>query len=467
MPDLMAALKASLDAVRGDEGDASKPKSKPKAQADDQGAGRRLGLLPQAHDGEEGLAARAARVRPRGDRRRGIELAAHPPAAGGLHRARASTAVRRGRGFAYVDDRRASASPRTEVLGAHPRARHPARVGGRVDLPVPRRPHPGDRHRRARPQAVPLPPEVARVARPREVRGHGRVRARAADAARARRRRPGARRPVAASTSSPRATRLLDRGFFRIGSEDYAVTNETYGLATMRKSHVPPARRPHRLRLPGQARQAPRPVGRRPGGRRGRRGAQAPPRRRRRSCWPTSAGGAGSTCARRTSTSTSRRATGLDVSAKDFRTWGATVLAAVGARRRGAERRLGQDREQARDDAGRSRRSRTTWATRRPSRARPTSTRGSSTASPRATRSARCWSEIADDVDATAIQGPVEEAVLDLLEGPRSSESVERVSLDGVAVQVEASASSRVGTIVKIWSRPGDLERLGDARRRC
>src|SRR3954465_14000155 len=34
------------------------------------------------------------------------------------------------------------------------------------------------------------------------------------------------------------AVRLLDRGFFRIGSEDYAVENDTYGLATMRKSHV-------------------------------------------------------------------------------------------------------------------------------------------------------------------------------------------------------------------------------------
>jgi DNA topoisomerase-1 len=34
------------------------------------------------------------------------------------------------------------------------------------------------------------------------------------------------------------AIRLLDRGFFRIGSEDYAVSNETYGLATMRKEHV-------------------------------------------------------------------------------------------------------------------------------------------------------------------------------------------------------------------------------------
>jgi DNA topoisomerase-1 len=34
------------------------------------------------------------------------------------------------------------------------------------------------------------------------------------------------------------AARLLDRGFFRIGSEDYAEENDTYGIATMRKRHV-------------------------------------------------------------------------------------------------------------------------------------------------------------------------------------------------------------------------------------
>ena len=34
------------------------------------------------------------------------------------------------------------------------------------------------------------------------------------------------------------AARLLDRGFFRIGSEGYAEENETYGLATIRKDHV-------------------------------------------------------------------------------------------------------------------------------------------------------------------------------------------------------------------------------------
>ena len=38
------------------------------------------------------------------------------------------------------------------------------------------------------------------------------------------------------------AVRLLDRGFFRVGGEDYAAENETYGLATMQKSHVTVAR---------------------------------------------------------------------------------------------------------------------------------------------------------------------------------------------------------------------------------
>jgi len=34
------------------------------------------------------------------------------------------------------------------------------------------------------------------------------------------------------------AVRLLEIGFFRIGSEQYAVDNESYGLATLRKEHV-------------------------------------------------------------------------------------------------------------------------------------------------------------------------------------------------------------------------------------
>jgi DNA topoisomerase-1 len=34
------------------------------------------------------------------------------------------------------------------------------------------------------------------------------------------------------------SARLLDLGFFRIGSEEYAETNQSYGLATMRREHV-------------------------------------------------------------------------------------------------------------------------------------------------------------------------------------------------------------------------------------
>ena len=34
------------------------------------------------------------------------------------------------------------------------------------------------------------------------------------------------------------ATRMLDRGFFRIGTEGYAEQNQTYGLATIQKDHV-------------------------------------------------------------------------------------------------------------------------------------------------------------------------------------------------------------------------------------
>ncbi len=58
---------------------------------------------------------------------------------------------------------------------------------------------------------------------------------------------PGVRERVAADlavSGLPRekvlatAVRLLDLGFFRVGSEEYAEENNTYGLATMRKDHV-------------------------------------------------------------------------------------------------------------------------------------------------------------------------------------------------------------------------------------
>ena len=52
------------------------------------------------------------------------------------------------------------------------------------------------------------------------------------------------------------AMRLLDRGFFRIGSENYAEENDTYGIATMRKRHVTVHGRHRDVRLRGQGRPA-------------------------------------------------------------------------------------------------------------------------------------------------------------------------------------------------------------------
>lgn len=126
------------------------------------------------------------------------------------------------------------------------------------------------------------------------------------------------------------AVRLLDRGFFRIGTEDYAVTNETYGLATMKKRHVRVRDGVLLFDYPAKH---------------GKRRVQAviDPRlgddlcrlKRRRSAgdellaYKDDRG-------RWTDVKSSdinawlKDATGEDVSAKDFRTWGATVMAAVG-----------------------------------------------------------------------------------------------------------------------------------------
>jgi DNA topoisomerase IB len=124
------------------------------------------------------------------------------------------------------------------------------------------------------------------------------------------------------------AVRLLDRGFFRVGGEDYAVRNESYGLATMKKRHVRlrgevllfdyPAksgkRRVQAVVDPAVAKGMER-LKRRRGGsdellayKRGQRWVDL--RSEDINAWL-------------------KQATGQDVSAKDFRTWGATVLAAV------------------------------------------------------------------------------------------------------------------------------------------
>src|SRR3954452_11362872 len=137
------------------------------------------------------------------------------------------------------------------------------------------------------------------------------------------------KRTISRDRVRARAIRLLDRGLVRIGSEDYAVENETYGLATMRKRHVSvvngfvvfdyPAKHGKR-----QIRHVVDPEV----------AAVVEALKRRR-------GGLDELLAYKDGrrwvdvksadiNAYVKEATGEDFSAKDFRTWGATVLAAVG-----------------------------------------------------------------------------------------------------------------------------------------
>jgi DNA topoisomerase I len=211
------------------------------------------------------------------------------------------------------------------------------------------------------------------------------------------------------------AVRLLDRGFFRVGGEDYAVRNETYGLATMKKRHV---------RLRGDVLVFDYPA------KHGKRRLQAVvdptvagvvDRLKRRR------GGGGDLLAYKRAgrwvdlrsediNAWLKAATGEDVSAKDFRTWGATVLAAVA---------LAVSEEAATTKTGRQRaitraiKEVAYYLGNTPAVAR------ASYIDPRvfdryrdgATIDGGLVAAAADrNGDATAIQGPVEEAVLDLLE---------------------------------------------------
>ncbi|MFN2587252.1 MAG: DNA topoisomerase IB [Actinomycetota bacterium] len=124
------------------------------------------------------------------------------------------------------------------------------------------------------------------------------------------------------------AVRLLDRGFFRIGTEDYAEQNQTYGLATMQKRHVTVEDRTITFDYPAKS---------------GKQRIQslADPDvlevvkglKRRRSGGPEllayKENGAWVDVRSSDINDYVKGITGGDFTAKDFRTWSATVLAAV------------------------------------------------------------------------------------------------------------------------------------------
>jgi DNA topoisomerase I len=124
------------------------------------------------------------------------------------------------------------------------------------------------------------------------------------------------------------AMRLLDLGFFRIGSENYAEENDTYGIATMRKRHVRVSgdtvtfdyeakggqRRVQAIGDPELARVARTLKERRGGG---------------QELLAYRVGDRWADVKSADINAYLKEATGGDFSAKDFRTWSGTVLAAV------------------------------------------------------------------------------------------------------------------------------------------
>ena len=120
---------------------------------------------------------------------------------------------------------------------AHRRTCHTAGLGRCVDLSLAARAHPGNRYRR-RGRRQYRYHDAWRVLRDRQKFE------RVVDFGRAL---PSLRSVVEADLALPSVTeervlaavvRLLDLGFFRIGGEEYARDNETFGIATLHKDHV-------------------------------------------------------------------------------------------------------------------------------------------------------------------------------------------------------------------------------------
>ena len=219
------------------------------------------------------------------------------------------------------------------------------------------------------------------------------------------------------------AVRLLDHGFFRIGGETYAAENDTVGLATMRKEHVS-------LSDDGVAFDYPAKGGKR------RVVSVVDPDvfevvaalKRRRSGGSELLAyrqGRGWTDLRSDDVNTYIKSLcGPDCSAKDFRTWNATVLAAVAL---AVSAPAAKGKTSAKRAMTRAAKEVSGYLGNTPAVAR------SAYIDPRVfDRYLSGWTiagalaELGADEDAPPIQGPIEEAVLDLLAHRRDSPAVQR-----------------------------------------
>jgi DNA topoisomerase IB len=226
------------------------------------------------------------------------------------------------------------------------------------------------------------------------------------------------------------AVRLLDRGFLRIGGESYAEDNDSYGLATMRKEHVTVTRddainfdftgksgiRHVRYVVDAPVADIVRELKRRRGG-----GDELLAYRDKKGRW-------------RDVKSPDIRAYvkeagGEEYTAKDFRTWAGTVLAAVALAATDPERRKAKTNNKRMISAAVKQVAYFLGNTPAVARA--------SYIDPRVFDRFRdgytiepVLIDLAEepDIGQPAIQGRVEEAVLDLINEPRKSELVEKAA---------------------------------------
>jgi DNA topoisomerase IB len=222
------------------------------------------------------------------------------------------------------------------------------------------------------------------------------------------------------------SVRLLDRGFFRVGGEDYAVENETYGLATMRKEHVRVSEGTITFDYPAKS---------------GQRRIQsivdeqvhdivAALKRRRGGDHELLAYKEGTRWRDIKSTDINaylKQVSGGDYSAKDFRTWNATVLAAVALAVSGPA--ASQSKTARKRAKVRAVKEVAHYLGNTPAVCR------ASYIDPRifdrfdaGLTIAGVLPEVADTSDMDSLHGPVEEAVLDLVAERESSDAIERVA---------------------------------------
>ena len=145
--------------------------------------------------------------------------------------------VERGIGFSYheEDGERITDKATLERIRV---ACDPARLDGRLDLPAPPRARAGDRLRRRRAQAVPLPRRLAARAATGSSSRRWRTSPKSLPTLRERLDEDLAPRGLVFERVCSCAVRLLDCGLFRIGSERYETENESYGLTTIKRKHV-------------------------------------------------------------------------------------------------------------------------------------------------------------------------------------------------------------------------------------